>query len=97
MAVGGLGKEFAAGLLDNDEGFGGRCGVSENPADAFVGGIINALVGDGDYLTVIWDKVAESPAAATAVAGNPGDTTVCGVFNAVIGRVDSNQLVAVGD
>ena len=51
VAVRGLGKEFASGVLDGYEGFGGRGSASGNPTDSFVGGIIDALVRDGDYLS----------------------------------------------
>lgn len=97
MAVGGLGKELAAGVLDGDEGLCGRCCVPGNPADTFIGRVIDALVRDCDNLAVVGNQVTESPAAAAAVTGNPGDTTIGGVFDAVVGRVDSDQLVAVCD
>ena len=92
-----MGEEFTAGVLDSDEGFGSRGGVSGNPADTFVGRVIDAFVRDCDNFAVVRNQVTESPAAATAVTGNPGDTTVGGVFDAVVGRVDSDQLVAVCD
>ena len=76
MTVGGLGKELAAGVLDSDESFCGSGSISGNPADTFVGRIIDALVRDSDNLSVVWDQVTEGAAAAAAVTGNPGDTTV---------------------
>ena len=76
VAVRGLGKEFATGVLDSDEGFCGRCCISRNPAYTFFGRVIDTLVRDGDNLAVVRDKVTESAAAAAAVTGNPGDATV---------------------
>ena len=96
MAVVGLGQQFPTGILNGNEGFGLRAGVSAHPADSLVGGIVYALVGYGDNLPVVWKQVAEGAATAAGVAGHPGDTAVGGVFNSVIGRVDSDQLVAIG-
>ena len=57
MTVGGLGKQFAAGVLDSDEGFGGRGGVSGNPGDTTVGGVFDAVIGrvDSNQLVAVCD------------------------------------------
>ena len=96
MTVVGLGQQFSAGILDGNEGLGLSAGVSRHPTNSLVGGIVYALVRDGDNLPVVRKQVTEGAAAAAGVAGHPGDTAVGGVFDAIVGRVDSNQLVAVG-
>ena len=97
MAVVSLGQKFPAGILDCNEGLSLGTGVARHPTDSFIGGIVNALVCNGDNLSVIRAKVTEGSAAAAGVAGHPGDAAVGGVFDAIVGRVDSNQLVAVGN
>ena len=63
MAVVGLGEEFAAGVLDGDEGPGVGSGVIRHPGDALVGGIVDAPVGAGEEFSSVGEKVAEGSAA----------------------------------
>ena len=76
MAVVSLGQQFSAGVLDGNEGLSLGAGVARHPTDSFIGGIVNALVCNGDNLAVIRKKVTEGAAAAAGIAGHPGDAAV---------------------
>ena len=95
MAVIGLCQQFPAGILNGNEGLGLGAGISGHPANSLVGGIVDALVGNRDNLSVIRAKVTEGSAVAAGITAHPAETAVGRIFDAIVGRVDSNQLVAV--
>lgn len=96
MPVIGLGQQFSAGVLNDDEGPDDRTSVSGRPTDALVSGIVYALVCNGDNLPVIWNQIAECAKTTSGIARHPGNASVGREFYVIVGGVDPDQLVAVG-